>query len=113
MATPVTLVQRRRDRPNRQNRPMWQYSQNKKIRLFNQNLKVVQKNDDKSVVDVTNGKVKQTQEPPKISKYLKILGGISFKELHERHLKRKKAKLKNKIPKTKHSVHIRRPIVRV
>lgn len=111
MATPVRRnKQRGRDTQVRQ---IWQQSQNNQFRQYSQNRQFTQKNDAKSVLDIPNKKVRQTDEPPKISKYLKILGGISFKELFDRHNKRKMAKLKNKKPKTKHSVHIGRPIVRI
>lgn len=111
MATPVRRnKQRGRDAQSRQ---IGQHSQNKQFRQSSQNRQFTQNNDVKSVLDIPNRKIRETEEPPKISKYLKILGGISFKELFDRHNKRKKAKLKNKKPNTKHSVYIGRPIVRI
>lgn len=92
MATPVRRKLRGRDRQNRQ---IWQNSQNILFRRYMQNLhqQFLQKKNVKRVVDLPNKKIGQIVESPKISKYQKILGGISIKELREN--KRIKAKLKN------------------
>lgn len=110
MATPVRRnAQRGRDTQYRQ---IGQLSQ-KQFMQNSRNRQFAQRNDINSVLDIPNRKIRQTEEPPKISKYLKILGGISIKELYDRRNKRKKAKLKNKKPIAKHSVYIGRPIVRI
>lgn len=111
MATPVRRnKQRGRDTQSRHFGP---HSQNKQFIQDSQNRQFTQKTDVKSLLGIPNRNVRETEEPPRISKYLKILGGISFKELFDRHNKRKMAKLKNKKPNRKHSVHIGRPIVRI